>query len=140
MLETSPKTPERLTFPGIQVAIDRGGTFCDVIARVDGREEVVFKLLSENPQEYRDAPTEALRRILSEIEQREIPRNQKLDGSRICAYIPCGLIDQEADERAASCRIGTTIATNALLELKGERFAFVTTAGKSAGTSVAQHR
>ncbi|KAI3393175.1 hypothetical protein diail_4663 [Diaporthe ilicicola] len=96
----------------IKVAIDRGGTFCDVIAHIEGREPLIFKLLSEDPANYPDAPTEAIRRILEVVEGKPIPVGQKLDGSRI-----------------ASCRIGTTVATNALLEHKGERFAFLTTKG-----------
>ncbi|KAF4815179.1 hypotheticall protein [Colletotrichum siamense] len=96
----------------IRVAIDRGGTFCDVIADIDDRDPIIFKLLSEDPANYPDAPTEAIRRILSTVENKTIPVGEKLDGSRI-----------------ASCRIGTTVATNALLEHKGERFAFLTTKG-----------
>ncbi|KAE8330727.1 Hydantoinase B/oxoprolinase-domain-containing protein [Aspergillus sergii] len=96
----------------INISIDRGGTFCDVLVQVPEREELVFKLLSEDPQNYRDAPTEAIRRALEIIEGREIPIGEKLDGSRI-----------------ASCRVGTTIATNALLEGKGRKFAFITTKG-----------
>ena len=48
-------------------AIDRGGTFTDVFARLpDGRERVL-KLLSRDPQNYKDAPTEGIRRILEEV-------------------------------------------------------------------------
>lgn len=83
-----------------------------MLVQVPGREDLAFKLLSEDPQNYRDAPTEAIRRSLEIIEQRHIPLGEALDGSRI-----------------ASCRIGTTIATNALLEGKGCEFAFVTTKG-----------
>ncbi|EKV19060.1 5-oxoprolinase, putative [Penicillium digitatum] len=100
------------TNPGINISIDRGGTFCDVLVQVPGRDDFVFKLLSEDPQNYRDAPTEAIRRALEFIEGRQIPVGEQLDGSQI-----------------ASCRIGTTIATNALLEGKGREFAFVTTKG-----------
>ncbi|KAK1967703.1 hydantoinase B/oxoprolinase [Colletotrichum sublineola] len=96
----------------IRVSIDRGGTFCDVIAHVDGREPLIFKLLSEDPANYPDAPTEGIRRVLEAVEGKPVPKGEKLDGSRI-----------------ASCRIGTTVATNALLEHKGERFAFLTTKG-----------
>ncbi|RAK76594.1 putative 5-oxoprolinase [Aspergillus fijiensis CBS 313.89] len=98
--------------PDINIAIDRGGTFCDVLVQVAGQPDLVFKLLSEDPTNYRDAPTEAIRRALETIEGCSIPKSAKLDGSRI-----------------ASCRIGTTIATNALLEGKGEKFAFVATQG-----------
>ncbi|KAI1495579.1 Hydantoinase B/oxoprolinase-domain-containing protein [Biscogniauxia marginata] len=98
--------------PDIRISIDRGGTFCDVIAHVAGRDPVIFKLLSEDPANYHDAPTEAVRRVLETIEGKVIPIGEKLDGTRISA-----------------CRVGTTIATNALLEHKGEKFAFVTTRG-----------
>ncbi|KAI1636641.1 Hydantoinase B/oxoprolinase-domain-containing protein [Biscogniauxia mediterranea] len=96
----------------VRVSIDRGGTFCDVVAHVEGRDPIIFKLLSEDPANYRDAPTEAIRRVLEVVEGRAIPAGEKLDGTRI-----------------AACRVGTTVATNALLEHKGERFAFVTTKG-----------
>lgn len=68
---------------GIRVAIDRGGTFCDVIAHIPGREPLIFKLLSEDPANYRDAPTEAIRRVLEIAEGRQITPGQQLDGSRI---------------------------------------------------------
>ncbi|KAL4882561.1 putative 5-oxoprolinase [Aspergillus karnatakaensis] len=101
-----------MSSPDINISIDRGGTFCDVLVQVAGQPDRVFKLLSEDPANYRDAPTEAIRRALEAIEGFPIPKNEKLDGSRI-----------------ASCRIGTTIATNALLQGKGEKFAFLTTKG-----------
>ncbi|KAK4499589.1 hypothetical protein PRZ48_010107 [Zasmidium cellare] len=103
---------DKAELPGIRIAIDRGGTFCDVIAQIPSQDDIIFKLLSVDPQHYDDAPTEAIRRILEKIEGRRIPIGEKLDGSKI-----------------SSCRIGTTIATNALLEQKGEKFAFVTTKG-----------
>ncbi|KAF2164374.1 hypothetical protein M409DRAFT_25252 [Zasmidium cellare ATCC 36951] len=105
-------SPDKAEPSGISIAIDRGGTFCDVIAQIPEQEDIIFKLLSVDPQHYTDAPTEAIRRILEKVEARQIPVVEKLDGSRI-----------------SSCRIGTTIATNALLEQKGEKFAFVTTKG-----------
>ncbi|KAM5380050.1 hypothetical protein ACJZ2D_003697 [Fusarium nematophilum] len=101
------------TMADIRISIDRGGTFCDVIATdAKGHNPVIFKLLSEDPANYPDAPTEAIRRILERIEGRKIPVGEKLDASRI-----------------ASCRIGTTVATNALLTGNGEKFAFATTEG-----------
>lgn len=48
-------------------AIDRGGTFTDVFARCPGGKIRVLKLLSEDPQHYKDAPTEGIRRILQEV-------------------------------------------------------------------------
>ncbi|KAH6082085.1 hypothetical protein HBI65_207560 [Parastagonospora nodorum] len=96
----------------IEISIDRGGTFTDVLIRSKGINDLVFKLLSVDPRNYRDAPTEAVRRALELVEGREIPRSEKLDASRV-----------------KSCRIGTTIATNALLEGKGEKFALLTTKG-----------
>ncbi|ENN71520.1 hypothetical protein YQE_11813, partial [Dendroctonus ponderosae] len=47
-------------------AIDRGGTFTDVFAQCPGGKIRVLKLLSEDPQHYKDAPTEGIRRILEE--------------------------------------------------------------------------
>lgn len=53
-------------------AIDRGGTFTDVFARLpDGRERVL-KLLSRDPQNYKDAPTEGIRRVLEEVVERNV--------------------------------------------------------------------
>ncbi|KKA16213.1 5-oxoprolinase (ATP-hydrolyzing) [Rasamsonia emersonii CBS 393.64] len=79
----------------------------------------VGSLLSVDPQNYRDAPTEAIRRVLQIVEGREIPVGEKLDASAI-----------------ESCRIGTTVATNALLEHKGKPFALLTTKGMDALSSV----
>ncbi|XP_067226119.1 5-oxoprolinase [Chanodichthys erythropterus] len=93
-------------------AIDRGGTFTDVFARLpDGRERVL-KLLSHDPQNYRDAPTEGIRRVLEEETGKSFARDQPLDTSQI------GWI-----------RMGTTVATNALLERQGERTALLVTRG-----------
>lgn len=50
-----------------QFAIDRGGTFTDVFARCPGGKVCVKKLLSEDPANYKDAPTEGIRRILEEV-------------------------------------------------------------------------
>ncbi|GAA6228331.1 5-oxoprolinase [Lates japonicus] len=93
-------------------AIDRGGTFTDVFARLpDGRERVL-KLLSRDPQNYKDAPTEGIRRVLEEETGQVFPRDQPVDTSLI------GWI-----------RMGTTVATNALLEREGERTALLVTKG-----------
>ena len=67
----------------IRIAIDRGGTFCDVIAKIDGRPDIIFKLLSEDPHNYADAPSEAIRRVLEIASGKSIPVGDKLDGSRI---------------------------------------------------------
>lgn len=48
-------------------AIDRGGTFTDVFAKCPGGKIRVLKLLSEDPQHYKDAPTEGIRRIIQEV-------------------------------------------------------------------------
>ncbi|KAI9893319.1 MAG: hypothetical protein M1814_000449 [Vezdaea aestivalis] len=99
----------------IRIAIDRGGTFTDCIGstgRGDQKEDVVIKLLSEDPKNYKDAPLEGIRRILSHFLGRVIPRGEKLDTSLI-----------------ESIRMGTTVATNALLERKGQKFAMVVTKG-----------
>src|SRR3981081_4782805 len=78
--------------------IDRGGTFTDVIARRPDGTLAAHKLLSENPEAYRDAAVQGIRDLL---------------GLRPGEPIPQGMID--------AVKMGTTVATNALLERKGER-------------------
>ncbi|OQR76402.1 5-oxoprolinase-like [Tropilaelaps mercedesae] len=95
-----------------QFAIDRGGTFTDVCARCPSGKIRVLKLLSEDPANYADAPTEGIRRVLSAEGEKVLPPDEPIDASNI-EWI----------------RMGTTVATNALLERKGERMALVTTAG-----------
>lgn len=75
-------------------------------------DDVVLKLLSVDPANYPDAPLEGIRRLLEKLTGTSIPRGQPLDTSQI-EYL----------------RMGTTVATNALLERKGERCALVTTKG-----------
>ncbi|KAF4806266.1 hypotheticall protein [Colletotrichum siamense] len=96
----------------INFAIDRGGTFTDVWASIPGRPDVVLKLLSVDPGNYDDAPAEGIRRVLEMVSGTTIPRRSP---------IPKDLIH--------SIRMGTTVATNALLERKGTRHAFVVTQG-----------
>lgn len=117
--------------PSIKISIDRGGTFCDVIAQDGTNKPIVLKLLSEDPGSYSDAPTEAIRRVLESVEQRHIPRGEKLDGRRIGMSWPinCRFKRMVTNLHQASCRMGTTVATNALLQHKGHRFALVTTKG-----------
>ncbi|MCI5114410.1 MAG: 5-oxoprolinase, partial [Candidatus Electrothrix sp. AX1] len=95
-------------------SIDRGGTFTDVYAEVPsihGKPGFrTIKLLSEDPANYPDAPREGIRRILAEF---GIPLQD-------------GLLDSS---RIEWIRMGTTVATNALLERKGARTALVTTKG-----------
>jgi 5-oxoprolinase (ATP-hydrolysing) len=86
--------------------IDRGGTFTDVIARAPDRSLRTLKLLSENPGAYRDAAIEGIRRLLG---------------------VPPGA--PVGPDRVRCVRMGTTVATNALLERKGERTLLVTTRG-----------
>ena len=120
----------------IRVSIDRGGTFCDVIAtEAGGRNPFIFKLLSEDPDNYADAPTEAIRRVLERFEGKKIPIGEKLDASRIGLSWPMALQTLLANIRLVSCRIGTTVATNALLTGNGEKFAFATTRGEHQPTA-----
>ena len=86
--------------------IDRGGTFTDVIGRKPDGTLVAHKLLSENPEAYRDAAVQGIRDLL---------------GLAPGAPIPPGLV--------GAMKMGTTVATNALLERKGERMLLVTTKG-----------
>ncbi|KAJ5777359.1 hypothetical protein N7520_000605 [Penicillium odoratum] len=98
---------------GIRIAIDRGGTFTDAWAQIPGHSsDVIFKVLSESPTEYEDAPTECIRQILETASGSPIPRGTLLDLSPV-----------------ESIRMGTTVATNALLERKGDRIALLTTKG-----------
>ena len=91
---------------GWRIWIDRGGTFTDLVAWSPASELVTHKLLSENPGLYEDAAVEGIRRLL------------KL---RTGEPIPPGAIED--------VKMGTTVATNALLERKGEPTVFVTTKG-----------
>jgi Hydantoinase B/oxoprolinase/Hydantoinase/oxoprolinase N-terminal region len=89
-----------------QFWVDRGGTFTDIVAlRPDGTL-LTHKLLSDNPAHYRDAAVAGIRHLLG------------LSGDET---VPASLVD--------SVRMGTTVATNALLERKGERVALVITRG-----------
>jgi 5-oxoprolinase (ATP-hydrolysing) len=123
---------EEIKSRGIRIAIDvcnnthayqecctncsqRGGTFTDCIGNPGTgkmEDDKVIKLLSEDPNNYDDAPLEGIRRLLSHFLGKEIPRGEPLDTSRI-----------------ESIRMGTTVATNALLERKGEDCALVVTKG-----------
>lgn len=97
---------------GIRISIDRGGTFTDVHASTPGRDDIILKLLSVDPANYQDAPTEGIRRILELATGKLHPRGQLLDLHHI-----------------ESIRMGTTVATNALLERKGARSALLITKG-----------
>ncbi|KAJ4306089.1 hypothetical protein N0V88_000885 [Collariella sp. IMI 366227] len=97
---------------GIRIAIDRGGTFTDCVGTYPNQPDLILKLLSEDPSNYADAPLEGIRRIMSHFLHTETPRGTPLDTSAI-----------------DSIRMGTTVATNALLERKGERIALVVTEG-----------
>ena len=92
--------------PRWQFWIDRGGTFTDVVARKPDGSLVTHKLLSENPERYRDAAVAGIRHLL---------------GVAADAAIPGDKID--------AVKMGTTVATNALLERKGERTALFITRG-----------
>ncbi|MBC8049747.1 MAG: 5-oxoprolinase, partial [Chitinophagales bacterium] len=89
-----------------QFAVDRGGTFTDIVARAPDGSIRVHKLLSENPSQYADAASHGIRELLG------LPAN---------AVIPAASVGQ--------IRIGTTVATNALLERKGARVLLLTTPG-----------
>lgn len=96
----------------ITISIDRGGTFTDVHAIVPGRPDIILKLLSVDPAHYQDAPTEGVRQVLEMVTRKPHPRGEPLE---------LGPIE--------SLRMGTTVATNALLERKGARSALLTTKG-----------
>jgi 5-oxoprolinase (ATP-hydrolysing) len=89
-----------------QFWIDRGGTFTDIVGRAPEGTLHTLKLLSENPEQYRDAAVEGIRRLLG-----------------LAAGEPI------TPERVDCVKMGTTVATNALLERKGDRTLLVTTRG-----------
>jgi 5-oxoprolinase (ATP-hydrolysing) len=89
-----------------QFWIDRGGTFTDIVARdPDGRLST-HKLLSENPGRYHDAAIAGIKTVL---------------GIALDTPIPAGVVD--------AVKMGTTVATNALLERKGDRTLLVVNRG-----------
>lgn len=95
-----------MTTQGWQFWIDRGGTFTDIVARRPDGQLVVHKLLSENPERYADAPIQGIRDLLG------LPPD---------APIPA--------EQIATVKMGTTVATNALLERQGDRTLLLITKG-----------
>ena len=86
--------------------IDRGGTFTDVVGRAPDGTLHPLKLLSDNPGAYEDAAIEGIRQTL------DVARDAPIDPARI-----------------GTVRMGTTVATNALLERKGDRTALMITRG-----------
>jgi 5-oxoprolinase (ATP-hydrolysing) len=91
---------------GWQFWIDRGGTFTDVVARRPDGGIVTHKLLSENPERYRDAALAGIRHLLGVAEGAPIPGKQ-----------------------IEAVKMGTTVATNALLERKGDATVLFITRG-----------
>ncbi len=89
-----------------QFWVDRGGTFTDIVARAPDGAVVTEKLLSVDPANYADAAIEGIRRLLGVASGAEIPT-----------------------AKIAAVKMGTTVATNALLERQGEPTLLVTTRG-----------
>ncbi len=89
-----------------QFWIDRGGTFTDIVAKQPDGSLVTHKLLSENPERYKDAAVQGVRDLLGLRPDEPIPADQ-----------------------IEAVKMGTTVATNALLERKGERTLLVVTRG-----------
>lgn len=63
----------------LRISIDRGGTFTDCIAHARGCEDIVIKILSVDPNNYDDAPTEAIRLVLEAFHGKPIARGTELD-------------------------------------------------------------
>ncbi len=89
-----------------QFWIDRGGTFTDIVARRPDGSITVCKLLSENPDLYQDAAVQGIRELLGVSKDKTIPA-----------------------EKIAAIKMGTTVATNALLERTGDRTLLLITKG-----------
>ncbi|MFZ1028159.1 MAG: hydantoinase B/oxoprolinase family protein [Limnoraphis robusta] len=90
----------------LQFWIDRGGTFTDIVARTSSGQTLAHKLLSENPERYQDAAIQGIRELLELSPDEPIPSH-----------------------RISEVKMGTTVATNALLERKGDRTVLVITKG-----------
>ncbi|MBZ8182633.1 hydantoinase B/oxoprolinase family protein [Oscillatoria salina] len=89
-----------------QFWIDRGGTFTDIVAKDPNGKIIIHKLLSENPDRYQDAPIQGIREVM------EIPSDRAIPAEEIEVV-----------------KMGTTVATNALLERKGDRVILAITKG-----------
>ncbi|MFZ6658371.1 hydantoinase B/oxoprolinase family protein [Undibacterium sp. TJN19] len=92
--------------PRWQFWIDRGGTFTDIVARRPDGKLLTHKLLSENPEQYKDAAIAGIQRLLG------LTADQNISPSLVSAV-----------------KMGTTVATNALLERKGDPTALLITRG-----------
>jgi len=103
---TTTTTTEHLGSQRWQFWVDRGGTFTDIVGRKPDGSLVTHKLLSENPEQYRDAAVAGIRHLLG---------------------LKAGEVVQA--DRVECVKMGTTVATNALLERKGEPTLLVTTRG-----------
>lgn len=86
--------------------VDRGGTFTDIVARTPNGALKAHKLLSENPEAYPDAAIQGIRDLMGLAKSQTIP-----------------------SEQIATVKMGTTVATNALLERKGDRVLLLTNKG-----------
>jgi 5-oxoprolinase (ATP-hydrolysing) len=86
--------------------IDRGGTFTDLVARKPDGTLKAHKLLSENPESYKDAAIQGIRDLMG------VARNERIPAEQI-----------------NTVKMGTTVATNALLERKGDRTLLLITKG-----------
>ncbi|HEY8973606.1 MAG TPA: hydantoinase B/oxoprolinase family protein [Burkholderiaceae bacterium] len=102
----NPTDPTPASSSRWQFWIDRGGTFTDIVAKKPDGTLVTHKLLSENPEQYRDAAVAGIRHLL---------------GLRPGEPVTPALVE--------CVKMGTTVATNALLERKGEKTLLVTTRG-----------
>jgi 5-oxoprolinase (ATP-hydrolysing) len=89
-----------------QFWIDRGGTFTDIVALSPDGHLLTHKLLSDNPQHYQEAAVQGIRELLGLAPDDLLP-----------------------DHQIAAVKMGTTVATNALLERKGERVVLLITKG-----------
>ena len=104
MAETHERVENMST--GWQFWIDRGGTFTDFVAQAPDGKLITHKLLSENPERYEDAAIQGIRELLGLADDAPIP-----------------------EEEIDTVKMGTTVATNALLERKGDRTVLVITKG-----------
>ncbi|HEX8513330.1 MAG TPA: hydantoinase B/oxoprolinase family protein [Allosphingosinicella sp.] len=112
---------------GWSFSIDRGGTFTDIVARSPEGRLLTAKLLSDNPEQYDDAAVEGIRRLVAGPEARHCEERSD-EAIQLPGAQRSGLL-RSARNDGLTVKMGTTVATNALLERKGEKLVLAVTAG-----------
>jgi 5-oxoprolinase (ATP-hydrolysing) len=94
--------------------------------------DTLIRIVSQDPNNYRDAPTEGIRRVLEKVLEKTLPRGEKLNTDKIGTLGRASAQTLEVFMEASLedfIRLSTTVATNALLERKGQKHALAITKG-----------